>query len=108
MSETYTPRHPATASQVTLATRTLDGQDVLILTHGSVIEFYPTEDVFLTPAAVEAYMAIAFMHQLAKEAPAPPPPAPPVKPKTLPWWLRMLAPRTPHKSTEIKSQQVRG
>ena len=105
MYETYTPR-PATTDQVTLATRTLDGIDTLILTQGNTVEFYPVEDRYFTQAAFEEICALSLLHQLAKEAPAPPPPAPPVKQKGLPWWLRMFSPRTPHKNSENHSQRM--
>lgn len=106
MYETYTPRHPATATQVTLATRTLDGIDTLILTQGNTVEFYPVEDRFFTLAALEEICALSLLHQLAKEAPATPPPAPPVKQNALLRWLRMFSPRTPLKNSEIHSQRM--
>ena len=105
MKETYTPR-PVTTTPTTLATQTMDGMDVLIVKEGPGIWFHSCAGPF-TPAAWEECMALAFVHQLALEAPATPAPAPPVKPKGLLGWLRTLAPQTPRLIAENASQQVR-
>ena len=88
---------------ITLATRTMDGIEVLILKEGSSIVFVACADEF-TPAAAEECQGIGEVFKASRQAPAPPAPRPQVKPKGFLAWIRSLAPRAPLSGSENRSQ----
>lgn len=74
----------------TLATRNIDGTDVLILKDGTSIEFVPVSEDRLTEAAVEECAAIAYVYALALNTPALPAPCHQVRRGGPIGWIRRV------------------